>query len=377
MNRFAVIFAALSACCTVARAGDALCIEPDLLSSTEIQSAAYHIEVVDDTAYVIGTLFNPKLTVINVADPFAPAVLGSIPLPSSAGGIAVSGNAVFVPTGSTGVRVYDTTDPSKIEEIGVFGALGSARDIAIVDTVAYVAYTSSVQVVDVSDPTSPAGIGQSTSLAAMAERIFVDNGYAYVTDFLDGVLQIFDLSAPNTPTLLGTFEGLTLPSDVASAGSTVYVTDFTGIRIIDASDPASPALLHFQPHPHSNAIAVVGSTMYVADAIGVTIFDVSDPASPAVLGVYDALQPARGVTIKENLAFVADDAIGFQIVDITNTCVTCPADFTGDGTLDVFDVFAFLEAFNTSDPAADFTGDGSYDIFDVFGFLDVFNAGCP
>jgi len=57
--------------------------------------------------------------------------------------------------------------------------------------------------------------------------------------------------------------------------------------------------------------------------------------------------------------------------------VDCLADFTGDGVLDIFDVFAFLDAFNTADPAADFTGDGSFDIFDVFGFLDLFNAGCP
>ncbi|MCA9302786.1 MAG: S8 family serine peptidase [Phycisphaerales bacterium] len=54
-----------------------------------------------------------------------------------------------------------------------------------------------------------------------------------------------------------------------------------------------------------------------------------------------------------------------------------PADFTGDGSLDIFDVFAFLDAFNTANPAADFTADGSFDIFDVFAYLDLFNAGCP
>ena len=55
----------------------------------------------------------------------------------------------------------------------------------------------------------------------------------------------------------------------------------------------------------------------------------------------------------------------------------CAADLTGDGVLDIFDVFAFLDLFNTGDPGADFTGDGSLDIFDVFAFLDLFNAGCP
>jgi len=47
------------------------------------------------------------------------------------------------------------------------------------------------------------------------------------------------------------------------------------------------------------------------------------------------------------------------------------------GTLDIFDVFAYLDLFSAADPIADFTGDGSHDIFDVFAFLDVFAAGCP
>jgi subtilisin-like proprotein convertase family protein len=54
----------------------------------------------------------------------------------------------------------------------------------------------------------------------------------------------------------------------------------------------------------------------------------------------------------------------------------CTPDFTGDGNLDIFDVFAFIDAFNTQDPGADFNGDSSFDIFDVFAFIDAFNTGC-
>ena len=56
---------------------------------------------------------------------------------------------------------------------------------------------------------------------------------------------------------------------------------------------------------------------------------------------------------------------------------SCPADLTGDGVLDFFDVSAFLNAFNAMDPIADFTGDGAYDFFDVSAFLNAYNAGCP
>ncbi|MCA9303907.1 MAG: FG-GAP repeat protein [Phycisphaerales bacterium] len=55
----------------------------------------------------------------------------------------------------------------------------------------------------------------------------------------------------------------------------------------------------------------------------------------------------------------------------------CTVDFTGEGTIDLFDLFAYLELFNLGDLAADFTGDGAIDVFDVFAFLDAFNAGCP
>ena len=55
----------------------------------------------------------------------------------------------------------------------------------------------------------------------------------------------------------------------------------------------------------------------------------------------------------------------------------CPADLTGDGVLNFFDVSAFLNAFSNQDPAADFTGDGVYNFFDVSAFLNAFSAGCP
>lgn len=54
----------------------------------------------------------------------------------------------------------------------------------------------------------------------------------------------------------------------------------------------------------------------------------------------------------------------------------CPADLNDTGSLDIFDVFAFLGLFNNAHPIADFTGDGTHDIFDVFAFLEMFNAGC-
>ncbi len=68
---------------------------------------------------------------------------------------------------------------------------------------------------------------------------------------------------------------------------------------------------------------------------------------------------------------------GFSISTIICNGGECVADFTGDGSLDFFDIAAFLTAFGGQDPSADLTGDGSFDFFDIAAFLSAFGAGCP
>ncbi len=58
-------------------------------------------------------------------------------------------------------------------------------------------------------------------------------------------------------------------------------------------------------------------------------------------------------------------------------CGPCPADLTGDGIVDFFDVSAFLQLFNNQDPAGDLTNDGIWDFFDISAFLQDFAVGCP
>lgn len=54
----------------------------------------------------------------------------------------------------------------------------------------------------------------------------------------------------------------------------------------------------------------------------------------------------------------------------------CPADLSGDGVLNFFDVSAFLGAYSAGQPGADFTGDGSLNFFDVSAFLGAYSGGC-
>ena len=77
-----------------------------------------------------------------------------------------------------------------------------------------------------------------------------------------------------------------------------------------------------------------------------------------------------------NVRTSQDSAGGSVYIDDV-ALTDCPVDLVDDGVLDIFDVFAFLDAFGSGDLAVEYTGDGLLDIFDVFAFLDAFNAGCP
>jgi len=75
------------------------------------------------------------------------------------------------------------------------------------------------------------------------------------------------------------------------------------------------------------------------------------------------------------LAVAAPIGDGIALLNLALGCSA--ADLTGDGTLDFFDISAFLTAFGNQEPVADFTADGVFDFFDISAFLSVFGAGCP
>ena len=81
-----------------------------------------------------------------------------------------------------------------------------------------------------------------------------------------------------------------------------------------------------------------------------------------------------------DLDMAVANEFGDNLSVLINLCTVgnpCPADLTGDGELNFFDVSAFLTAFGSQDPAADFNSDGMFNFFDVSAFLTAFGEGCP
>ena len=54
----------------------------------------------------------------------------------------------------------------------------------------------------------------------------------------------------------------------------------------------------------------------------------------------------------------------------------CLADFNNSGTIEVQDIFDFLNAWFAGSPSADFNRSGGLEVQDIFDFLNGWFAGC-
>ncbi len=155
----------------------------------------------------------------------------------------------------------------------------------------------------------------------------------------------------------------------ASLGSVLFPTPPVGLAYDTASNTVRVA--------HGEMSVSLGGASGFAQSQSGTL-TLIDAATFAITDEYNlgvgpsALASSNG---GNTLAVAAPLGDGVAILSLSSACSI--ADLTGDGILDVSDVFAFLAAYNAADLAADMTNDGILDISDVFAFLGLYGAGCP
>jgi hypothetical protein len=152
--------------------------------------------------------------------------------------------------------------------------------------------------------------------------VVFDGGLLYVADGTAG-LRILDASNPASPVEIGSLDLPTGSSQgVAVVGSRAYVADgISGLRVVDVTTPTAPTLLgQVATGGTAERVAVAGSYAYVAANFGgLVVADVSNPLAPAVVGSlsFGGLN-ARGVTVAGTRAYVAvDDTPCVFVVDVS------------------------------------------------------------
>jgi hypothetical protein len=121
---------------------------------------------------------------------------------------------------------------------------------------------------------------------------------------------------------------------------------------------------------HTNGQWLQMSRTFVQQEVFVDEFGMpfaEPPTNPAYASVFAA---RFGPSITSQGIVWVDD---FQFVQEDEECL---ADFDGNGTVQVPDIFAFLSAWFANDPSADIDGTPGISVPDIFAFLSLWFAGC-
>lgn len=323
------------------------------------------IELAGQFAIVGGD--DDELLLIDVSDPASPVVAGTVELPIGSVTRMKKGDARLLLTDGQGFAILDLTNPAEPVVLGqgntdinewIQDLDGNASTLAVLESSSQPGPDPYyLTVFDISNPAAPNQIGRSF-LGRTGSRVSVEGNVAFVVryevdfkSYFPGTLASYDISM-GTPQPLDSISFHRGESDIETLefqgllveGATAFVSHragfASGLSAYDVSDPANLRLAASSPGRLADWIASDGDRMY-AGWSSANSFDVY------VGGLCQSSCAA------------ADLAEPF-------------------GELNIFDLAAYLDLFNTQDPAADLAPPvGTFNFFDLAVYLDSYNAGCP
>jgi len=255
-------------------------------------------------------------------------LVGASPVEGDADDLDVSGDLGVLANGSTGLVIYDLTDPSSPVEQSRIDVGGWAQEVRISGSTAVVLVRGqSLTTVDFSDPTSPQILGSYplSSWSSTTNHLAVDGDLALVTEGRYGYESSFlviDISDPSLPVVdTGASIGPDARNDTAAhLSGTVVLTTYGGSLLTYDVSNHPPVLLdslELAPYGEIYSTAVIGDTAFVATGYNLYAIDVSDPAALVLDETYDSwFVSLVGATGTELLAIASSD--GTYLADFTD-----------------------------------------------------------
>ena len=274
------------------------------------------------------------LAILDSWGPSAPSLIGSVTIPTpgqralppadeekiyTCGYLArvktLENLAVFMVAGR-GLSVVSLADPAAPRLVGHLD-IPRAVDMDIVDGHAILAVRDSgLVVVDLAKPSAPRVAGR-LDLHADAVGIAVRGDIACVT-MRWGQFATVDISDPRAPFVLAQIRIEEFPGharELAIDGSLALLSDDAGgLMIVDIADPRAPRLLSSASCPRG-ALRVDGTQVYLATLdVGLVVIDISDPVRPIVMGSQGIPGLAIDVELLGGRAHVVDCTYGLRVL---------------------------------------------------------------
>ena len=216
-------------------------------------TAGYRVDTAGNYAYLVrNTSSTTNFFIINISNPAAPSLAGSLTLPNTPTNVFVSGNYAYVSNSNTSgeLQIVNVTNPAAPSLTSTFNAPGTA------------------------------GGGLS---------VFVSGNYAYLgraANSANGELTIINVSNPASPTQAGIYSNNLAMNKVIVSGTTAYIaTNNTAdeLLIVNVANPASPTLtkaFNLSTTAAATSLAVVGTNVFIAAGTSLVAVNAATPSSP-------------------------------------------------------------------------------------------------
>lgn len=190
------------------------------------------------------------------------------------------------------------------------GLNGSLARITVVNDYLYLLAGSTLKTVSIVDHVHPVHTN-AVELSPDIETLFPHKEALFVGG-QTGV-QIIDISMPDDPRLLATYQHDWQCDPVVVNGNIAYVTLRTGTRcwtginqldILDVSDLKAPTLIESYPLDNPHGLAIDGTTLFVADGFsGLRVFKAEDPLNLTQIAHFPG-KLAQDIVLSEGRAHI-------------------------------------------------------------------------
>lgn len=294
--------------------------------------AGYRIATQGDYAYVIRNATTANFYVINISNPAAPTVVGSLNVAASPTNIAVNGNFAYLSTtnNSAEMQVINITTPTAPTISGSYDASGTADGygVRVVGTTVYLvrnanASTDEFVIINAATPAIPTRTGGFGFGSAMYD-VYVNGTVAYIATASDTrEVLVLNIATPTSIVASGTgidLTGTTNATTIDGYGTVLMVGQGTALRTLNTATPLTPTI--------SGALTMGGTVMDVAADGGhqyahvgtnganteFQVVNLSTPATPTLLRTVNV----TGTAIANGVAYNATKDVVPAALSLTN-----------------------------------------------------------
>jgi hypothetical protein len=191
--------------------------------------------------------------IIDIDDPEIPITAGSYTSPDYIRDFAILDEFAYLINEDVGIEILSISDPSAIQSVHVHTMrLKQIVSLLTVNQYIYVyeAATSwdtsqRVRILDASQPTRLLEINVIDGMGdplAWRENILLARSRGVQDGYVTGVLQIIDISNPESPQIVSEVGGFSPIHDVVFADASVHVTASSGIYEVNIATPSAPRI---------------------------------------------------------------------------------------------------------------------------------------